>query len=129
MAALVALSSCSETEWRQAMSLAILFAAALSLPPSARAVRIAADTWPSTIDVTKVEAPQPGEKIWWWSADCVPAIVTVDTPQTDCRSGRTATVRILDERGRKVAGGPNVGGTARMLPRFPQTNFSVWIAR
>src|SRR3954471_9513603 len=110
------------------MSLAILFAAALSLPPSARAVRIAADTWPSTIDVTKVEAPQRGEKIWWWSADCVPAIVTADTPQTDCRSGRTATVRILNERGRKVAGATILWGTAGMLADLPETMLPVAIA-
>jgi hypothetical protein len=103
------------------MTFAILFAAALSLPPSAQAVRVSADSWPSTIDITKVEVPQAGEKIWWWSPDCAPAPLTADAPQVDCHPGSPTRIRILDERGRKVAGTKIVWGTAGMLADIPET--------
>ncbi len=103
------------------MTFAILFAAALSLPPSAHAVRIAADSWPYTIDLAKVDALQVGEKLWWWSPDCVPAKMTSDAPRIDCRAGSPVVVRVLDERGKKVAGAKIVWGTAEMLADIPET--------
>lgn len=103
------------------MTFAILFAAALSLPPSAHAVRIAADSWPSSVDIEKVEAPQNGEKLWWWSSDCVPSRLTSEAARVDCRSGSPIAVRIVDLRGRAVAGAKIVWGSTEMLTDIPET--------
>jgi len=103
------------------MTFAILFAAALSLPPSVHAVRIAADSWPSTVDVTRAEVPQAGEKLYWWSSDCAPANITFESPQVSCGATRIAVTRVLDEQGRNVAGAKIVWGTAEMLADLPET--------
>jgi|GEM_PF-1402697 len=102
------------------MTFAILVAAALSLPPPAHAVRIAADSWPSSVAIEKVETPQVGEKLWWWSSECAPARLTSEAARVDCRSGRPIAIRIVDERGRKVAGARIVWGTAEMLGDIPE---------
>jgi hypothetical protein len=103
------------------MTFAILLAAALSLPPSAHAVRVAADSWPSSVDIEKIEVPQSGEKVWWWSSDCAPVRLTSESARGDCRSGSPVEIRIVDERGRKVAGAKIVWGTAEMLADIPET--------
>ena len=103
------------------MTFAILVVAALSLPPPAHAVRIAADSWPSSVDIERVEVPQKGEKLWWWSSDCAPARLTSEAAPTDCRGGSPTAIRIVDEHGRKVAGVKIVWGTTEMLTDIPET--------
>jgi hypothetical protein len=103
------------------VTLAILFAAALSLPSSAQAIRVAPDTWPSTVDISRVEVPTAGEKLYWWSSDCAPAKVTFESPQVSCGATRIAVTRVLDEQGRNVAGAKIVWGTMEMLADLPET--------
>src|SRR4051794_13201501 len=98
MATSLAVQACSITTALQTterpVTLAILFAAALSLPSSAQAIRVAPDTWPSTVDISKVELPTAGEKLYWWSSDCAPAKVTFESSQVSCGATRTAVTRV-----------------------------------
>lgn len=99
----------------------IVFAAALSLPANARAVRIAADTWPSIVDLEKAEPLQKGERLWWWSPDCAPSRMTAESPEAKCQPATPLAVRVLDERSKFVAGTRVIWGTAEMLSDLPET--------
>lgn len=99
---------------------ALLLAATLSLPTEAHAIRIAADTWASRADVAKLETPAEGERIWWWSSGCAPAVLTSDT-KIDCRAGNSVAIHIVDELGRNVTGAKVVWGAVAMLSDIPET--------
>src|SRR5918996_5795777 len=102
------------------MTLGILVAVALSLPPSSQAVRVSADSWPSVADVAAVEAPKGGEKLWWWSDHCAPVRLTADAPQAECGKTRMAIIRVVDQRGRAVAASKIVWGSSEMLSDLPE---------
>jgi len=102
---------------------ALLMVIAVSLPPNAEAVRIAADAWATPVDTSKVEPDPPavGERIWWWSPKCAPAQLTSDAPAVECGAIKPRTMRVIDGRGKGVAGARLIWGTAEMLTDMPET--------
>lgn len=103
------------------MTSAFLLAVVLSLPPSAQVVKIAADSWPTMIEMVKAEQPQAGEALWWWSPDCAPERLTADSREPSCQHATPASVRIVDDRGRNVAGAKIVWGTSEMVADIPES--------
>lgn len=104
--------------------IAILLAVTLALPPGAEAVRIADDAWPEKI----VEA-HSGERVWWWSKDCAPQLLTADAPAIECKAPVIRRVLIVDRAsGKKLPGARVVWGTDAMRAELPDAMLPAAIA-
>jgi Carboxypeptidase regulatory-like domain len=95
--------------------MAILLAAALALPPGAEAVRIGEDAWPERIAEAK-----SGERVWWWSNDCAPQLLTPDAPGIECTPPVVRRVQVVDRAsGKELPGARVVWGTDAMRVDLP----------
>src|SRR5688572_26445626 len=81
------------------MIASLLLAAAITLPPSAEAVRIGADQWPSA----QIGPLGEGERLWWWSESCAPQLLKPgESPQ--CTKVAAKKITVVDEQGRPIEG-------------------------
>jgi hypothetical protein len=95
--------------------IAILLATALTLPPGAEAVRIGDGAWPE-----KIAEANAGERVWWWSKDCVPQLLTADEPAVQCVAPVVRRVQVVDRAsGKKLPGARVVWGTDAMRVDLP----------
>jgi hypothetical protein len=95
--------------------IAILLAATLALPRGAEAVRIADDSWPE-----KTMEARAGERVWWWSADCAPQLLTDEAPAIECANPVSRRVHVVDrDSGKKLAGVRVIWGTDAMRTDLP----------
>jgi hypothetical protein len=95
--------------------IAILLAATLALPPGAEAVRINGDALPE-----KVTEATSGERVWWWSNDCAPQLLTADAPAAVCTAPMVRRVLAVDRAsGKKLPGARVVWGTDAMRADLP----------
>jgi hypothetical protein len=99
------------------MIAALTLAVALALPQGAETVRISADLWPER---QKVERLEPGERVWWWSAECAPQLLSAQEPDVACAPQKTQRVHVLDRAtGKGVAGARVIWATDAMLVHLP----------
>ncbi|MFL6246354.1 MAG: carboxypeptidase regulatory-like domain-containing protein [Thermoanaerobaculia bacterium] len=71
------------------MIAAFSLAVALAFPPGAETIRITEDAWPERQVVERVER---GERVWWWSNECAPQLLTADEANVVCT--QTASLRV-----------------------------------
>lgn len=97
--------------------IALLLAAALAFPPDAQVVRLSEDAWP---EQGAVETLQAGQRVWWWSRDCAPQVLTYDAPNVECTKTAERVVQVIDRgSGRKLPRARVVWGTEAMLADLP----------
>jgi hypothetical protein len=95
--------------------IALLLAATLALPAGAEAVRIADDAWPE-----KIAEVRAGERVWWWSKDCVPQLLTAGPSAMECAAPMVRRVLVVDrDSGKKLPGARVVWGTDAMRVDLP----------
>ena len=91
------------------MIAALSLAVALAFPPGAETIRISEDLWPER---QKIESIKHGERVWWWSSECAPQMLTADDAVA-C----TPTKSLRIQTG--VAGARVIWGTDAMLAHLP----------
>ena len=95
--------------------IAFLLAATLALPPGAEAVRIGDDAWPE-----KVAEARGGERVWWWSKDCAPQLLTADAAAVECTPPVARRIHVIDRgSGKKLPGVRVIAGTDAMRGDLP----------
>ncbi|HYC62388.1 MAG TPA: carboxypeptidase-like regulatory domain-containing protein [Thermoanaerobaculia bacterium] len=107
--------------------IAILLATALALPPGAEAVRIGEDRWPEKAE--KRDAPKTGQRLWWWSRDCAPQLLTPEVPAIECKAPVVRRVHVVDrDSNKKLPGARVIWGTEAMLADIPDAMLPFAIA-